>query len=46
MDKHYPHLMQPLQIGSITVKNRLAVAPLGTHRLYGPKGEYTDNAIE
>lgn len=44
--KSYPNLMKPLQIGGIQIKNRLAVAPLGTNRLYGPKGEYTDNGIE
>ena len=45
--KTYPNLMQPLQVGSIVLKNRLAVAPLGSFYLMaGPKGEYNHNAIE
>jgi 2-enoate reductase len=45
--KSYDSLMKPLKIGNITVKNRLAVAPLGSfYLLSGPKGEYNDNAIE
>ena len=46
MNKTYTHLMQPIQVGGITLKNRLAVAPLGANMLFGPKGQYTDNAIE
>lgn len=45
--KTYDNLMQPLQIGKIIVKNRLAVAPLGSFYLMnGPKGEYNNNSIE
>lgn len=43
----YKNLMSPLKVGTITLKNRLAVAPLGSPKLLaGPKGEYNDNAIE
>ena len=45
--KRYDNLMKPLQVGSITLKNRMAVAPLGSfYLLAGPKGEYNNNAIE
>ena len=42
----YDVLGQPLQVGSITLKNRFAVAPvtIGTH--YRPEGGYTDTAIQ
>lgn len=43
----YENLMKPVKVGSITLKNRLSVAPLGSFFLMcGPKGEYTPNAIE
>lgn len=45
--KKYENLMKPIKVGSITLKNRFAVAPLGSFFLmYGPKGEYNFNAIE
>lgn len=42
----YDVLGTPLQVGSITVKNRFAVAPvtIGTH--YRPEGGYNDTAIQ
>ncbi len=47
MEYAYRHLMQPLNIGGITVKNRLAVAPLGAfYVLQGSRGEYQENAVE
>ena len=43
----YEHLLSPFQVGNVTIKNRMAVAPLGFFRLMaGPKGEYNENAIE
>lgn len=43
----YKNLMSPLKVGTVTLKNRLAVAALGSPKLLaGPKGEYNDNAIE
>lgn len=45
--KTYENLMKPVQVGKITLKNRLAVAPLGSFYLMsGNKGEYNNNAIE
>lgn len=47
MKNQYPHLFQPLKIGGITIKNRLAVAPLGAfYVLQGSRGEYQENAVE
>lgn len=43
----YEKLLSPLQIGNITIKNRMAVAPLGSFGLLaGSKGEYNENMIE
>lgn len=43
----YEHLLSPFQVGNVTIKNRMAVAPLGSFKLMaGPKGEYNENAIE
>lgn len=45
--KRYDHLMSPFKIGNVEIKNRLAVAPLGSfYLLNGPKGEYNNNSIE
>ena len=30
MQQHFPHLFQPLTIGSMELKNRIALAPMGT----------------
>jgi 2-enoate reductase len=39
--------MKPIHVGSIILKNRYAFGPLGSGAfLSGPKGEYTNNAIE
>lgn len=47
MSKKYPHLFTPLKIGNrLTVKNRLAVAPMGTGDMNGTRGEFKDNTIE
>lgn len=47
MSYKYEHLMQPIKIGSITVKNRYAVGPMGgRHFIYGQKGEYSQNGID
>lgn len=46
MSYKYEHLMSPIKVGSITVKNRYAVGPMGgRHYIYGTKGEYTPNGI-
>ena len=47
MNYKYEHLMSPLKIGSITVKNRYAVGPMGgRHLIYTPKGAYSENGID
>ena len=47
MSYKYEHLMSPLKIGSITVKNRYAVGPMGgRYFIYGQKGEYSQNGID
>lgn len=47
MNFKYKQLMQPIKIGSITVKNRYAVGPMGgRHFIYGQKGEYSQNGID
>lgn len=43
-NKKYPHLFSPLQIGSMTVKNRIAVAPMSfTQR--SPDGGFAEENI-
>lgn len=47
MSKTYPHLFQPLKVGSITLKNRLSVSPTGSFFLmYNEKGDYSFNMID
>ncbi len=45
--KKFENLLKPFKIGNVTIKNRMAVAPLGSfYLMQGPKGEYNDHAIE
>ncbi|MDO4555888.1 MAG: FAD-dependent oxidoreductase [Lachnospiraceae bacterium] len=47
MGKTYEHLFTPLKIGKrLTVKNRFAVAAMGTGDMQGTRGEYPNNTIE
>ena len=46
MATNYPHSLSPLNIGKVQIRNRYALAPMGTGSMGGPKGEYTDNTIE
>lgn len=46
MATNYPHSFSPLNIGKVRIRNRYALAPMGTGSMGGPKGEYTDNTIE
>lgn len=47
MSYQYENLMSPLKIGSITVKNRYAVGPMGgRHFIYTEKGAYSENGID
>ncbi len=44
----YPALFSPIKIGSIEVKNRIAMMPMGvfTPRLMGPTGAYTKDGAD
>lgn len=47
MSKVYKNLASAIKVGSITVKNRYAVGPMGgRHYIYGAKGEYSLNGID
>lgn len=47
MASKYEKLFTPLKVGSITLKNRYAVAPMGGRfACFGLKGEYSENGIE
>lgn len=41
---HFPHLMQPLQIGSFTIKNRIEATPMACSNLT-PEGYFTQQNI-
>jgi len=40
----YPRLFEPVQIGSLTLKNRIAMAPMETH-LGSPDGSINPDVI-
>lgn len=42
---NYPHLFSPGRIGSVEVKNRIVMAPMGTGALMGYKGTFSDRSI-
>lgn len=43
----YERLFSPLKIGTLTVKNRYALGPMGGRfYIYGPKGEYSNNGVD
>lgn len=47
MKKTYPNLFKPFRINKLTVKNRLAVSPMGQFFLmYNEKGAYTFNMMD
>ena len=41
----YAPLLQPLQIGKLTIKNRFCVGPLTLPSLHGPCGEFSENGL-
>jgi 2-enoate reductase len=41
----YPHLFQPGRIGTVEIKNRIVMAPMGTGGLVGYKGTFSDRSI-
>lgn len=48
MNNQFPHLLSPLQIGKLKIKNRMCMAPMGGGYadLQGPHGEYNETALE
>ena len=46
MDSKYKKLFEPVQIGSMTVKNRFAMAPMASFGLVDAGGVLTDDGIE
>ena len=48
MSNQFSHLLSPLQIGKLTIKNRMCMAPMGGGYadLQGAHGEYTETALE
>ena len=46
MENRYKHSLSPVKIGNGEIKNRYALAPIGTGSMNGSRGEYTDNTIE
>lgn len=44
MTTKFAALFQPLKIGSVTIKNRFCVGPMG-HDIYGSRGEYSEQGI-
>lgn len=46
MANKYPYSFSPLNIGKVQIRNRYALAPMGTGSMGGSRGEYTDNTIE
>ncbi|MGJ7923068.1 FAD-dependent oxidoreductase [Neobacillus sp. LXY-4] len=48
MSKHYPALFSPIKIGSMEVKNRIAMMPMGVFspRLMTPYGAYTKEGAD
>lgn len=42
----FPALASPFKIGSVTLKNRFCMAPMGGTVIYEPDGSYTHEAIE
>lgn len=46
MATKYPYSFSPLNIGKVQIRNRYALAPMGTGSMNGSRGEYTDNTIE
>jgi 2-enoate reductase len=47
MQVHFEKLFTPFNIGSLTIKNRLTIAPMGDGYLImcGPRGEYSERGI-
>ncbi len=46
MSIQYPHLFKPVSIGKVTIKNRIAMAPMGIIGLTEPDGNPSQRAID
>ena len=46
MSKAFLKLFQPVQIGRVMIKNRIAMAPIGIFGLINPDGSLTQRAID
>lgn len=46
MKEAYKVLFEPMKIGSVTIKNRFCMAPMGNGGLVGSDGEFTEEGIE
>lgn len=46
MSKMYPNLFKPMQIGKLTVKNRIAMGPMGGAGQVGKDGEFNQRSID
>lgn len=46
MEKTYTHLFQPLKIGSVTLKNRFCMAPMGMTQNINQYGGFTEEGVE
>jgi 2-enoate reductase len=44
MNNKYQKLFQPLTVGKLTIKNRIAMAPLGMIAMADPSGGFSENA--
>ena len=45
-DKRFENMLSPLQIGSVTVKNRFGMGPMGVPQVFAGNGIITDDAID
>ena len=46
MSVHFKKIFEPIQIGSVQIKNRIAMAPMGTLGLLNPDGSPGPRAVD
>lgn len=44
--KRFEHILSPINIGTVEIKNRFCMGPMGLPQAFGPRREFTDDAIE
>ncbi len=44
--KRFEHLLSPIDIGKVTIKNRFCMGPIGLPQAFGSRKEFSDEAIE